>query len=232
MKKLILLVTAIGVGISTHSQEVCESFSQMKEGTFLEYTNYDRKGKEVSKSSHTTSEIKKEDGVTTAMVTVTSTDLKNKDNTFTSQYTISCEDQTISIDMMRFFDAERMSQFGENMDVKVDGNAITFPPDATVGKQLDDGYITVSAASGGIAFMTLTMNITNRRVAAEETITTPAGEFDCKKIVYDFESKVGIVKVKGTAEQWYSENQILILSRTKNKKGKDLGDSKLTQLQL
>ncbi len=198
----------------------------------MEYINYDKKGKETSKVGHTTNEITEQDGIYTATVKVESQDLKNKNNAFSNEYTISCQDGMISIDMMRFFDSSQMSQFGENMDVKVDGNAISFPANVNVGDQLDDGYISISMSSGGVKIMTLTMNITNRRVAAEESITTSAGTFDCKKIIYDFDSKAGIAKIKGTAEQWFTKDQVLVKSITKNKKGKNSGETLLTKLAL
>ncbi len=230
--KPIHFLFAFFIVLGAQGQEVCDTFSQLKEGTFLEYTNYDKKGKATSKVNHTTSNITQEGGVYTAEVKMESQDLKNTNNTFSSDYTISCQDGIIAIDMMRFFDSQSMSRFGENMDAEVDGNALTFPADADVGDQLEDGYITVSLKSGDVAIMTMTMNISNRRIEVEEPITTPAGTFECKKIVYDFETKTGIVKVKGTAEQWYTKDQIMILSRTKNKKGKDLGDTKLTKLDI
>ena len=231
MKPIHFLLVFCAV-LSAQAQEVCDTFSQLKEGTFLEYTNYDKKDKATSKVSHTTSNITQEGGVYTAEVKMKSQDLKNANNTFSSDYTISCQDGVIAIDMMRFFDSQSMASFGDNMDAEVDGNALTFPANANVGDQLDDGYITVSLKSGGVAIMTMTMDITNRRIETEEPVTTPAGTFDCKKIVYDFESKTGFVKVKGTVEQWYTKDQIMVLSRTKNKKGKDLGDTKLTKLDI
>ena len=132
--------------------------------------------------------------------------------------------------MMRFFDSSSMSNMGENMEVSVDSNSLNFPFNASVGDTLDDGYITVSAGSGGVNFMTMTLNITNRKIAGEETITTPAGSFECKKFTYDFDSKMGFVKVRGSAEQWFNKDLIMVQSKTKNKKGNEIGKTQLTAI--
>ena len=80
--------------------------------------------------------------------------------------------------------------------------------------------------------MTMTMNIFNRSIVGEESISTPAGTFDCIKMTYDFDSKMGIIKVRGSAEQWYTKDQVMVQSITKNKKGKEIGKSVLTKLEL
>ena len=229
--KLVSLIFAFAV-CSISAQEICESLTQLKEGAHVEYTDYGKKGKPQSKSSHTTTGISTDGDKVTATVKVDVQDLKNKNNVYSNEYGISCENGVISVDMMRFFDAERLSAMGGNMEVQVDGNAINFPSNASAGDVLEDGHITVSMESGGVAVMTMTMNIYNRNVVGEESLSTPAGTFDCIKMTYDFDSNMGIIKVRGSAEQWYTKDQMMVQSITKNKKGKEIGKSVLTKLEL
>lgn len=229
MRRIVPLVIALVMGITIQAQEICESLAQLKSGTIIEYTDFDKKGKAVTQSKHTTTNINSNDGAVTATVTVDITNLKDKDSTFSNEYEISCDNGVVAVDMMRFFDSNRMSAMG-NMEVSVDGNTLNFPFDAQEGERLDDGYVTVSAGSGGVNFMNITLNFTNRQVAGEETVTTPAGTFKCKKFSYDFDSKMGIVKVQGSAIQWFSDDQILVQSITKNKKGKEIGKTQLTAI--
>lgn len=229
MKKLFPLLGCLLLCINLQAQDICESLTQLKSGAEIEYTDFDKKGKAVTKSKHTTTNINSNNGVVTATVTVDITDLKNKNNNFSNEYEIACDNGVIAVDMMRFFDSSRMSNM-ENMEVSVDGNALNFPNDANAGQTLDDGYITVSAGSGGINIMTMTLNFTNRRVEAEESITTPAGTFDCKKFVYDFNSKMGIIKVQGSAAQWFTDDMVMVQSITKNKKGKEISKTQLTAM--
>ena len=230
MRTTLLFLALLCLGLPLKAQEICESLAQLKNGAEIEYTDFDRKGKALTKSKHTTTKISTNSGVVNATVTVTITDLKNAKNNYTNEYGISCENGIIAVDMMRFFDSSRLSAMGENMEVSVDGNALNFPNNANVGDTLADGHITVSAGSGGVNFMTMTLNITNRKVIAEETINTPAGSFPCKKMTYDFNSKMGLVKVQGTAEQWFNKDMIMIQSITKNKKGKEVGKTQLTAM--
>ena len=229
MKKLFPLLGCLLLFFNLQAQEICESLAQLKSGTIIEYTDFDKKGKPFTKSKHTTTNINANNGTVTAIVTVDITDLKNKNNNFSNEYEISCDDGVIAVDMMRFFDSSRMSTM-ENMEVSVDGNALNFPNDADAGDSLDDGYVTVSAGSGGVNVMTMTLNFTNRRVEAEESITTPAGTFKCKKFVYDFNSKMGIIKVQGSAAQWFTDDMVMVQSITKNKKGKEISKTLLTSI--
>ena len=65
----------------------------------------------------------------------------------------------------------------------------------------------------------LSINITNRKIEGKETITTPAGSYDCFKMTYDIESKtVMTVKMKGI--DWFAENVGTVRSESLDKNGK------------
>ena len=76
--------------------------------------------------------------------------------------------------------------------------------------------------------MRLTFIMTNRKVVGEETITTPAGTFDCIVLTYDYESKMGI-KVTGSTKQWFAEGIGLVKQIDLNKKGKETNRTLLTK---
>ena len=78
--------------------------------------------------------------------------------------------------------------------------------------------------------VTVTMDITNRKILGNETITTSAGTFVCKKVSYDFESKIGFIKVKGSGIEWHSEDKAIVKSESYNKKGKLTGSQELTKI--
>jgi hypothetical protein len=75
--------------------------------------------------------------------------------------------------------------------------------------------------------MKMSVNTTNRQVEGRETVTTPAGTYDCVVISWDHESKMGI-KVSGSAKQWLAEGVGMVKQENYNKKGKLAGYMELT----
>lgn len=88
-------------------------------------------------------------------------------------------------------DPKSMESF-KDMEVSFSGSDMTFPSSLSVGQVLEDASITMAASSGGMTLMKMTINITNRKVVSSESVTVPAGTFDCYKITYDLETKMGI----------------------------------------
>jgi len=77
--------------------------------------------------------------------------------------------------------------------------------------------------------MTMTINISNRKVEAVESLTTPAGTFECYKISYDVATKM-MVNVKSKGVEWYTAGIGMIKSETYSSDGKLLGSNILTSL--
>lgn len=230
MKKLFLTITVLlSFTMNCLAQELCESFSMLRNGTHLEYTDYDKKGKAISKSSHTTSQVVNEGQKISAKIKIESSDIKKQQNTFSSEYEISCKNGVLSIDMQRFFDNNQLSQFSDTkFDVEISGDALDFPADGKSGDILNNGSLTIKVSTDGVAIITTTMNISNRTIGGTESISTDAGTFSCKVISYDFDTKAGFVKVKGSAKQWFTADQVMVKSENYNKNGKLLSVSKLT----
>lgn len=194
----------------------------------LEYTTYDKKGKATGKASHETLSIKEEDDKLTALIKIISEDIKGKDS-FTSEYEASCQNGLFSLDMARFFDTSKLHQYDdEKFTVEMEGDVLEFPVNMTSDDVLNDGSFIVKVNTNEFTLMTMTFNITNRKVIGNETITTDAGTFDCQKVTYDFDSKLGIIKVKGSGVEWYQKDRVVVKSESYNKKGKLIGSTELT----
>jgi hypothetical protein len=74
----------------------------------------------------------------------------------------------------------------------------------------------------------MTINITNRKVVGIESVTVPAGTYNCYKITYDIETKLGI-KVSSSAIQWMNKGAGSVKTETYDKKGKLLGSTVLKE---
>jgi hypothetical protein len=88
----------------------------------------------------------------------------------------------------------------------------------------------IKMKSGDAVIMTVTSVISNRKVAATEDLTTPAGTFKTIKITYDVETQMGFVNVKTSVAEWYSEKYGLIKTVNYDKKGKIDSYSQLTKI--
>ena len=228
-KELIALIVTLFFVFGTKAQE-CNAALFLKKGNVLEYTSFDKKGKALSKASHETLSIKEEGDKLTALIKVVSQDIKGKDS-FSAEYEATCMDGVFSIDMARFFDMSKLQQYNaDDFSVEMDGDVLEFPSGMNAGDALNDGTITVKVNKEDFTLVTMIMNITNRKVHPNETITTKAGTFDCQKVTFDFESKFGILKIRGSGVEWYQNDKVLVRSESYSKKGKLVASSDLTSI--
>ena len=77
--------------------------------------------------------------------------------------------------------------------------------------------------------MNMSVRISNRKVEAQEDITTPAGTFKCFKITYDVDSKV-IFKTQGKGVEWISQQVGTVRTESHDSKGKMLSYSLLSEI--
>jgi hypothetical protein len=132
--------------------------------------------------------------------------------------------------MRSMMSEDQMKSF-QNMEVKITGDMLDIPSNPIAGQKLKDGTLNIALSSeGGPAFMNTTITITNRKVEGIETITTPAGTFECVKISYDVETKM-LFTIHTHAVEWYAKNTGMVRSENYNSKGKLDGYTVLTAFQ-
>ena len=119
----------------------------------------------------------------------------------------------------KILDPATMSSY-ETMEVEVTGDNLELPLNGVAGTELEDGGVTAVVRSGGIKIITVSVSLSNRKIAAKETIETPAGSFNCIKYTYDALSQMGFVKVNMSSIEWYSADYGTIRSESYNKNGK------------
>ncbi|MEQ9168598.1 MAG: hypothetical protein RLO12_20235, partial [Fulvivirga sp.] len=94
----------------------------------------------------------------------------------------------------------------------------------SVGMSLNDASLKMS---GSIPFK-MEVNIVNRKVEGKESITTPAGTFECYKITYTINTK-SIMSMETTGADWIAKEIGMVKSENYNKNGKLQGYSLLTK---
>ena len=143
---------------------------------------------------------------------------------------MKCENGTLFIDMRNYLNQDQMKAFS-GYEMKIESTSLETPSNLSVGQQLKDGSF-VMTAEGSAMPMKMTVNITNRKVLAQETITTPAGTFTCYKISSDMamQTQMGInINTKFSSIEWITEKAGAVKTESYDKNGKLVGYTLLTK---
>jgi hypothetical protein len=224
--KLFFFLLFAGIVSFTFSQD-CKMFYPIEEGTEIEITNYDKKDN-VSGTSIQKITSKEEDGENITLGIYQETHDDKGELLGSGEFEIRCEGGTFYVDMRSYLDDKAMSAY-EGMEIAVEASDMEMPNDMNIGQALPDASITAVISNQGIKMLTMTINITNRKVEAIEDVTTPAGTFECYKLTYDINTKM-MIKIEGHAVEWLSEDVGMVRSESYSKKGKLQGYSVLTGL--
>ncbi len=217
--KILVGIALLCATVAISAQE-CKSAVFFKEGSVLTYTQYTKKGKVQGTNSHETLKVEQIDGGMEAEFKTVVYDKKGKE-TFSANYGAGCKNGLFTIDMMRFVDMGKLSEHNaDDVELKVDGSVLSFSTNVSPGDMLEDGDISIKVNKSGFTLVTMTFNVFNRKIHEKEQLTTPAGTFDCQVVTFDFESKIGIIKIKGTGKEWYLDDRAVVRSESYNKNGK------------
>lgn len=217
MKKIFIAAAAVLLAAAVQAQD-CASYIPAKEGTVFENTTYDKKNKPTGKSQSKIVSIKSEGAKRIFSVNSTTT---QGDQTAQIDYDMVCENGTFSVNMKNLYGSQLSSQY-QGMKTDITSDNLVYPSALAVGQSLPDASIkvvaTIEGMPGAMGRMTVTMDIKNRKVAAKESVTTPAGTFECYKIEYDVISKT-VATVSIHACEWVSVNVGTVKSENYDKKG-------------
>ena len=118
----------------------------------------------------------------------------------------------------------------ESMDVTVDATEFPLPTlEEPIGTSLDDGTLTVQVGMNGVNTFRMVVQVTDRLIAARETLETIAGSFDCVKISQTVTTKM-VIKIQATSNEWYAPGIGVVRSESFDKKGRLTGYSVLTAI--
>ena len=218
--KIFILISVFFISFSSLSQNACKAYYPFEEGVQFEMTNYTKKGKKEGVIKYEVTNI---DG-NVATIQTNIYDAKGKEIT-TMSYKIMCEGNTISIDFKSMVNPDMFKQY-KDMDMDITGTNIELPNNLQVGQTLKDANMNMAIDMGGIK-MNMSVDMLNRTVDKKESVTTPAGTYDCFALSYDSEMKMGM-KMKFKIKEWISEGVGVVKSESYNKNGKLMGYSELT----
>ncbi|MDC7999666.1 hypothetical protein POV26_01305 [Aequorivita todarodis] len=218
----LLFISCIAV-----SQNDCNKFYPLNEGTKFQITVYDNKEKPAAVIDYNVVNVRKSGGDKIGTINSKMSDGKGKQIADTS-FDVSCNGEVVSIDFKSLINPQIFEQFG-NMDYEISGANMEWPNELTVGQELPDATMDMKINMSGIN-MNMTVEITDRKVIGKETITSPAGSFNCFVITYTTNMKMGMSQ-RSTSKQWVAEKIGTVKSVNYDKNGKVTGSSLLTKFE-
>ena len=223
MKTLKITVLILFTSLTTLAQD-CSTFYPFTEGTVSTVTSYDKKGKVIGSQEVTITEVAAINGHTTAKAKAILKDNTNEVLTET-EFGVTCKDDGVEIDISSILSPGLFEQF-KGMETEISGTNVILPNNLAEGDVLPDADMLMKIDMSGIT-MNMTVTMTDRKVISQESLTTPAGTFDCYVIEYTSKVKMGIAKT-GKSRQWIAKGVGLVKHEDYTKKGKLTGSSLLT----
>ncbi len=221
MKKALLILSLLCSYFMGMAQDNCSKFYPMEEGTTMQMTLYDKKNKPSGVIDYTV----KEAGDDKATMAFEMHDEKGE-LLSSSEYHIVCKEDGVSIDFSSLMSPALMEQY-KDVEVDMTGTELILPNNLGVGQTLPDADVLMNIKMTPIN-MKMTSKMFNRKVVSQESLTTPAGTFDCYVITFDSETKMG-VKISSSGKLWLAEGVGMVKQETYNKKGDFAGATILTE---
>ena len=219
MTKSFFILPLVLLTTLADAQSDCSTYFAFQEGVELSYGYYNHKDKLQSTSSQRVNEIITEGDVTTAIITTKSADAKGK-NPVEGTYEVSCSDGVFSVDMSEFLPPQATAAMGGGeAEVTVNGDGLKLPTEYEPGQIIPDSETTITIQVGGALNMNITVLMSNQELVGNESITTPAGTFDCLKFSYQANTEMMLFKNESHIESWYANGIGTVMTITKNKKG-------------
>jgi hypothetical protein len=230
MKKVIIMLSVAIVSITTnYAQNDCSNLLQFKKGFKSQMTNYDKKDQVQSVVNSEIVEVRNTATEAIAVCAIKMENAKGKKEMESMKTEFRCSNGVFYMNFKDLMSENQALRQMEGAEMKIEGGEMGFPSNLSVGQTLDDTNMSMQMIMNGTPLMKMTFNMKERKVEAKETVTTPAGTFDCFKVTYSVSLSSGF---GGTSKgaMWISKG-LTIKSETYDKKGNKQGYSLLTMLE-
>ncbi len=225
MKSTLLLLFAILFSFKISAQ--CSNpYFKVKKGTLIVMESFDKKDKMQSRTETKVNSYETTNNGFVATVSYKITDKKDKPVS-EGEYKMVCENDILKIDMSGFVPAESMTAF-QNMEVEVTMDQLEYPANLSAGQELNDASIEITTSNNPIPIK-MTFDITNRKIEQNESVSTPAGTFDCLKISYNTHSKMMIANMNFTNVEYLAKDVGTVRTETYKSNGSLTGYTLLTK---
>ncbi len=226
MKKSLLLLLVLLLTQSVQAQN-CSPYFAFPKGQKFELTNYDKKDKVSAVTKYEVLDVKAISDGTAFVVETATYDLKGS-LLAKGEANAKCVGGIFYTDVRNI--SSDMMPRSANVTVDITGDQLMYPAQLAPGDKLKDATFTAKTAMGGMNLMTLTANIVDRKVAGMETVTTPAGSFECVKITYTINMRL-MGNRTISAVEYLAQGVGVVKSEQLDDKGRKLSSTLLTKLE-
>ena len=200
----------------------CHEYFPYKIGTEWEITMYDDKEKIISVNTY---KILDQDGIN-YQVSIRSVDIKGKEKlNMTTKW--KCENNQLSFEMKDFF-PPTAAMNNTKAELKLTGDNLNYPKKLIPGQSLPDANSTLEMYIDGMRFMNMQMKVYERKVENNETVTTPAGTFECIKLTQMTDVK-SMFNVKAKSTLWLAKEHGMVKTQSYNEKGRLMSTQLMTK---
>ncbi len=224
-KKYLLNLLFIFSIISAKGQS-CEAYFPLTKGAVMELTSYNEKNKPQTVCTTIIQNVENMGNDVNLTLHADIVDEKNKPVSKVD-YDARCSEGSFFINMKSLISSDQLKAW-ESMTVKIDANDVSYPLNCTAGQKLEDASLKVDVFMNDMKMPGMTINVIDRKVIGMESITTPAGTFECVKISATQKVKY-IVGYEMHTIEWLSKGNGII--RSESYKGEKLkGYTLMTKL--
>ena len=158
----------------------CSNYYFLQNNKTIEMTISNKKGEESGKMTYAVSESKKNGSSITAMINSEFVDAKGKTISKATN-NVKCENGVMQMDMKTFIPPVQSEQM-KTGEAKAADVYLEYPSNMNLGDQLKDGQFNMNYESTSGLKSSIEISITERKVEGKESVTTPAGTWECYRI--------------------------------------------------
>jgi hypothetical protein len=174
MKNLLFIITCLLLATTASIAQNCSNFIYLQKGKVIETTGFNAAGQVMRKLVNTITDVTTANGATTATASSESFD-RSGHSLGTKNIVYKCTGDAFLMDLS--------ASSPQGGSAKMNATYMEFPANMKVGDHFKDIQSDLTMTMGART-MNMTTKITDRMVAGKESITTPAGTWDCFKITY------------------------------------------------
>ena len=216
MKPILLLLLLMLGGNLAFSQNC--NYYYLQNGKTAEITFYTKKGDESGKGVYNVSSATMAGNGGSSTVR---SEIFNKKGKSSAKGTnnIKCDNGVFMVDLKAFISPEQQEQI--KADAQASDVYLSYPANMKAGDALPDGNMDLDIQQDNGMKTHVNVKITDRKVEGQESITTPAGTWNCFKITYHSAIKVALmgigIPLKADITEWFAPNFGVV--KTESSKG-------------
>jgi hypothetical protein len=210
------LILCLSSFLSQVSANDCNFYIPLVENSGMEFQNFNHRNRLQGSQKVTVKKVEQTGSQVIATMNNSIFDDRNRE-IHQSDYQIKCDGNHMMIDIKSLIDPNMLAGF-KNMEIQMETDDILIPNRLSVGQTLPDSRMMMKVKTGNVTFADITLEMVNRTVTSKESITVPAGTFDCFKITYELltvTSTMGIpLRVNARVVEYHSPNKGPVRSET------------------